>query len=136
MSISIRAAMMSRRPARRLQSETVSFLIELEGGVHRVDFSMAYDGRGTLREIVFVGRGKIGHGLDILLHEISIKGSRAIQRRNPDTGDPLGETQEEIEIATKLPMILARMEEKRAADPPPVGGPVLLPNDGPYDERD
>jgi hypothetical protein len=39
-----------------------------------------------LREINFVGRGKIGHGVDAMLHELGIKLSRAIQGRNPDTG--------------------------------------------------
>jgi hypothetical protein len=100
---------MSRKAARRLQSETVSLTLDLENGQHRVDFSMAYDGRGTLREIVFVGRGKIGQGLDMLLHEISIKASRAIQRRDPDTGE-LVKDMDELPLPAppkKNPSILA-----------------------------
>lgn len=73
-------------PHRRLRAETVSMAIELSGGVHHLDVSLAYDKDRQLREVAFVGRGKIGHGLDDLLRELGIKLSRAIQGRNPDTG--------------------------------------------------
>ena len=73
--------------ARRLRSETVAIQLELESGVHNLDISLAYDENDRLRELVFVGRGKIGHGLDLLLHDLGIKLSRAIQGRNPDTGE-------------------------------------------------
>ena len=71
---------------RRLRSETVAMILEHAGAQHPLDVSLAYDADGALREIVFVGRGKIGQGLDLLLHDLGIKLSRAIQGRNPDTG--------------------------------------------------
>lgn len=53
---------------------------------HRVIVSLAYDAKtDLLREVVFVGRGKIGHGLDDMLSELGIKLSRAIQGRDPET---------------------------------------------------
>jgi hypothetical protein len=74
---------------RRLPSETVSIVLELPGGAHRLDVSLCRDARtGELREIVFVGRGKIGSGLDLMLHDLGVKLSRAIQNRHPDTGAP------------------------------------------------
>ena len=75
--------------ANRLRSQTVSLTLMKDdaGRAHTLDVSLAYDSKtGRLREIVFVGRGKIGHGLDLMLHELGIKLSRAIQDRDPDTG--------------------------------------------------
>lgn len=58
---------------------------------HKLAMSLAYDHKtGLLREVVFVGRGKIGHGIDAVLHELGIKISRAIQGRDPDTGKQMG----------------------------------------------
>ncbi len=77
------------RAANRLLSQTVTLTLLQDGAgrAHTLDVSLAYDDKsGRLREIVFVGRGKIGHGLDIMLHELGIKLSRAIQGRDPDTG--------------------------------------------------
>ncbi len=76
---------------RRIPCETVSLTLgateDNEG--HRLSVSLARDPTtGRLREVVFVGRGKIGHGLDGMLHELGIKLSRIIQGRNPDTGSP------------------------------------------------
>lgn len=76
---------------RRLRSETVSLSLHVGSGCHRLDISLAYDGDGLLRELAFVGRGKIGHGLDDMLRELGIQLSRAIQRRHPDTGQPVAE---------------------------------------------
>ena len=75
-------------PNRRLVSETVSFDLEVGEGRHHLDLSIARDQGGHVRELVFVGRGKIGHGLDAMLRDLGVKISRAIQRRNPMTGDP------------------------------------------------
>lgn len=56
--------------------------------VHVVTAHLAYvDGR--LHEIGFVGRGKIGSGLDHMLLDLGIGLSRAIQGRHPDTGDEI-----------------------------------------------
>jgi hypothetical protein len=79
----------------RIEAETVSLTLEVPSGRGRPDFiathalevSFAYGADGRLREVVFVGRGKVGHGLDLLLHDLGIKLSRAIQGRNPDTGE-------------------------------------------------
>ena len=75
--------------ARRLPCETVSLSIDLNGGRHNLDVSLAYDESNVLREVVFVGRGRIGHGLDPLLHDLGIKLSRIIQGRHPDTGSAM-----------------------------------------------
>jgi hypothetical protein len=74
---------------RRLRSETVSLTLRVASGCHRLDVSLAYDDAAVLREIAFVGRGKIGHGLDDMLRELGIQLSRAVQRRDPDTGLPI-----------------------------------------------
>jgi hypothetical protein len=71
---------------RRLRSETVSMRLDLETGCHHLDVTLVYDDSYRLRELVFVGRGKVGQGLDLLLTDLGIKCSRAIQGRNPDTG--------------------------------------------------
>jgi hypothetical protein len=73
-------------PHARLRSETVSLTLRLGRGQHKLDASLAYDVGGILREVAFVGRGKVGHGLDQMLHELGIQLSRAIQGRDPDTG--------------------------------------------------
>ena len=80
----------------RLESETVPLTIEVPStndkgeafiATHDLAVSLAYGPNGRLREIVFVSRGRIGHGLDPLFHDLGIKLSRAIQGRNPDTGE-------------------------------------------------
>ena len=74
-------------PHRRLMSETYSLTLELPKGNHFLDVCLAYDSDMRLREVNFVGRGKIGEGMDDLLRDLGIKLSRAIQGRSPDTGD-------------------------------------------------
>lgn len=76
-------------PARRLRSETFDLTIRLGEGEHRLAVSLCYaQDSYRLTEIAFVGRGKIGHGLDDMLRELGIQLSRAIQGRDPDTGEP------------------------------------------------
>lgn len=82
---------MSVNEHRRLASETYSIVIPLADGQHRLDICIARDTQDQVREVNFVTRGKIGGGLDALLHELGIQVSRAIQRRNPQTGEPLAE---------------------------------------------
>lgn len=91
---------------RRLEAETVDFtvpIVDAEGKTknHHFTFSMAYDDAGHLREIVFVGRGKIGQGLDHILHELGIQMSRAIQGRDPQTGLDLAAEREASDDHTK-----------------------------------
>lgn len=73
------------RAANRLPSET--FTLFLSGGglaLHQVDVSIARNPTTKeLIEVIFVGRGKIGHGLDMLLTDLGIQLSRAIQGRIP-----------------------------------------------------
>jgi hypothetical protein len=80
---------MSIKPERRLPSETVSFSLnagsEEEPKLHHIDVQLAWSAQGVLREIAFVTRGKIGHGLDLMFQDLGIKLSRAIQDR--DTGE-------------------------------------------------
>lgn len=80
----------------RLRAQTVSLILEVpieaigetpaSVAIHPLEVSLAYGADDILREVVFVGRGKIGQGLDVLLHDLGIKLSRAIQGRDPDTG--------------------------------------------------
>lgn len=58
--------------------------------------SLAYESQdlrtgkyGPIREVAFVGRGRIGQGVYLLFSELSIKLSRALQGRDPDTGKEL-----------------------------------------------
>lgn len=79
----------------RLCSVTVPLTLEIGDGRHDLAVCLAYDAHGLLHEVNMVSRGKIGHGLDLLLHDLGIKLSRAIQGRDPDTGklidDPQGD---------------------------------------------
>lgn len=86
-------------PHRRLECDNVEMTIEVPAGndhvaQHPLTVSLAYDRAGILREIAFVGRGKIGHGIDALLRDLGVKLSRAIQGRNPDI--------EEISTTSKM----------------------------------
>lgn len=74
-------------PYRRLSCENVDMTIEVGNGAHHLTVALAYDAAGILREVNFVGRGKIGHGIDQLLHELGIQLSRAIQGRHPNGSD-------------------------------------------------
>lgn len=70
----------------RLSSETVTLAICGGGNaIHEIDVSIARDanGQGDIREIVFVGRGKIGHALDLMFADLGVQLSRAIQGRLP-----------------------------------------------------
>ena len=76
-------------PHRRLNSETIDARLPIGDSFHDVKITLAFDGdTDRLREIAFVGRGKSGHGLDDMLTELGIVLSRAIQNRDPHTGDP------------------------------------------------
>jgi hypothetical protein len=68
---------------RRIRSETVTINLH----PHPVDVSLAWDDKGLLHEVVFVGGYKVGSGVHHLLHDLGVALSRAIQGRNPDTGE-------------------------------------------------
>ena len=53
---------------------------------HEVKLAIMYDKHATPVEMMFVGRGKIGEGMDDMLKELGIKCSRALQGRDPETG--------------------------------------------------
>ncbi len=76
-------------PYRRLESESYDLTIQLGEGVHRMTLTIARDSADVPREVVFSRRGKPGHGLDLMLTQLGIAISRAIQRRDPDTGVPV-----------------------------------------------
>ena len=77
----------------RLDACNVSMTLEVPTSpgeppaTHNLDVSLAYLDDGSLYEIAFVTRGKIGRGLDFLLSDLGVKLSRAVQGRNPDTGE-------------------------------------------------
>lgn len=74
---------------RRLRSITMPLSLQIGDGKHELAVCLAYDKNDRLHEINLVTRGKIGHHLDLLLHDLGIKISRAIQNRDPDTGRPV-----------------------------------------------
>jgi hypothetical protein len=54
---------------------------------HEVSFAIAFHpDTGEAFEVAFTERGKIGQGIDLLLHDLSIALSRALQGRDPQTG--------------------------------------------------
>ena len=70
------------KTSRRLRCENYDIILganeEHEG--HHLTVSLAYDGASPLlQEVVFVGRGKVGHGIDLMFNELSIKLSRILQ---------------------------------------------------------
>lgn len=71
---------------RRLRSRTETIALEVGKGSHKLDVCLAYDESYVLREVNFVTRGKVGHGLDAMLHQLGIQLSRVIQFRDPATG--------------------------------------------------
>jgi len=77
------------KAANRLPAET--FSVQLNGN-HRVYISLAYSPEnGSLREVAFQCKKKSDDdsSLDSLLHELGIYLSRAIQDRDPETGNEL-----------------------------------------------
>ena len=70
----------------RLGADNVSFTI---GGDHQVTVNLGYGPDGRVVEIAFCEAGKVGHGLHLLLAELGLKTSRAIQGRDPETGEEL-----------------------------------------------
>lgn len=79
---------MSMKTARRLRSETFSADVEN----HSVSITICRDGGGSVCELQFVGRGKIGHGLDQLLLSLGVAVSRCIGGRDPNTGAEIVDT--------------------------------------------
>ncbi len=68
----------------RLNCENVDLTVEVSGGTHHIIVALAYLPNGALHEINFVGGWKIGEGIGLLLHDLGVKLSRAIQGRNPN----------------------------------------------------
>ena len=73
------------RARNRLPADTVD--LDIDG--YSIAVSLAYGpDTGELREMVFVKRpGKEGSHLDRMFQELGVQLSRAIQGRNPATGD-------------------------------------------------
>lgn len=85
---------MSHSQKRRLWSETITIELKVADGQHVFDVSLVFDGpepyehdSARIHEIVFVGRGKVGGGLDQMLIDLGVQLSRAIQGRYPSTGE-------------------------------------------------
>lgn len=74
---------------RRLWGENFDLRIPLGNRHHDLTVTIARDEKDIAREVSFTGRGKVGAGLDQFLLELGIQVSRAMQRRDPATGDPL-----------------------------------------------
>ncbi len=87
----------------RFRSET--FAISLPGGngsTHNFDVSLAYRPDGALNDVIFVGRGKIGHGLDMMFNELGIQLSRLLQGRDPCDTKPESPTLFDFGIPGKI----------------------------------
>jgi len=77
------------RVANRIPNETFPIVL---GGGHKIIVTFAYaPSNGEIREITFAGREKSTDdgSVDMLLRELGIKLSRAIQGRDPETGNPM-----------------------------------------------
>lgn len=74
---------------RRLWSDNYTMTVPLGKGFHEFTLTVARDHEDRVQEIAFVGRGKTGAELDQFLVELGVQCSRAIQRRDPATGQQL-----------------------------------------------
>ncbi len=74
---------------RRLYSETLDLRLPVGRSFHEITVSLVYDDSAThaLREIAFVRRGKSGGHLDVMFTQLGVMLSRAVQRRDPHTGE-------------------------------------------------
>jgi hypothetical protein len=74
------------KPPARLDSRNVSFAIQ----GHAVTAELGYDAETRhLVEIAFSEAGKVGQGMHLLLADLGVKLSRAIQGRDAETGEDL-----------------------------------------------
>lgn len=80
----------SMRPAKRLPAEIHKVRLQTsDNGEHEIDVSLVKDLNGQPVELVFVGRGKIGHGIDLMLTNLGIAVSRILQDRDPNSGQDI-----------------------------------------------
>lgn len=70
-----------------LHCHTYDVRLAVGEGFHDLKLTVAYDRNGYVHEVAYVGRGKTGHGLDQILVELGIATSRAIQGRDPQSGE-------------------------------------------------
>lgn len=66
--------------------------LSLPSMADKYQLTLGFRPDGTLHEVAFVSRGKIGSGMDQLLVDLGIQISRAIQGRNPSTGEVIDST--------------------------------------------
>jgi hypothetical protein len=59
---------------------------------HMIEVSLSYLA-GAVHDIIFVTRGKTGHGMDLLFQDLGIQLSRLIQGR--DAAEPAAEPEQE-----------------------------------------
>ena len=76
-------------PHRRLEGENFTLTIPLGQRHHEFTLTIARDENDIPREVAFIGRGIVGQGLDQFLVELGLQISRAMQRRDPATGEPI-----------------------------------------------
>lgn len=69
---------------RRLQSDTYSAILI---GRHLITITVARDAIGHPVEVMLTTGGKIGSDIDQLLVDLGVSISRAMQGRDPQTGD-------------------------------------------------
>jgi hypothetical protein len=73
---------------RRLFSENYAIRVPLGEGIHEFTLTIGRDKNDVPREVAFGHRGKSGQGFDQVLVQLGIQISRALQRRDPETGKP------------------------------------------------
>lgn len=76
----------SNKVAQRLYSETLDLRLPVGESFHALTVSLVYEGE-RLREMAFVRRGKSGGQLDQMFVELGVMLSRALQRRDPHSGE-------------------------------------------------
>ena len=71
----------------RLECDNWEVLLDGGGGSqHPITVSVARDPFGHPLEVVFVGRGKSGHGIDLMFADLGVKLSKILQGRDPEGG--------------------------------------------------
>lgn len=58
-------------------------------GEHVFEMQVSHNEQGQPVEVAFAGRGKIGHGIDLLFVDVGLWVSRVLQNRDPETGEEL-----------------------------------------------
>ena len=73
------------KPSKRQACDTYGTMID----GHGVHFTISRDGNDAVTEIAISTAGKVGQGIDQMMIDLGVAISRAIQRRDHETGQPI-----------------------------------------------